>query len=86
MRYLPPVPWRNVRPGTVVLDRTGTPRAVLINWENLGTCFVLLEGDPNSHYVSADQPITPVELGTADAIGTLHTAGFTVTPIGDQPS
>lgn len=86
MRYLSPVPWRDVRPGTVVLDRVGVVRTVVMNLPNAITRTVALEGDPTVYTVSADQPITPVELDAADAIGNLHAAGLNPTPIGDQPS
>jgi hypothetical protein len=81
MRYLPPIPWHSITPGTVVLDANGTPRTVIAAYEHaLGSVTVLLEGCAPQYYPSYYQ-VMPVELDTADAIGNLHTAGFTVTPI-----
>lgn len=83
MRYLDPIPWTAVAPGTVVLDARGVPRTVVGNWENLGTCLVLLEGDPTPHYYADSTMVTPVELDAADAIGALYAAGLNPVPIGD---
>ena len=81
MRYLPPIPWHLVTPGTVVLDGTMTPRAVVMNMPHSVTRTVLREGVPSPIAVRHDDLAQPVELDTADAIGNLFAAGFTVTPI-----
>lgn len=80
VRYLPPIPWHAVAPGTVVLI-DGEPRTVCANWENLGICLVLLEGDPDSHYFRCDDSAQPVELDDTDAIGNMLRAGLTLKEI-----
>ncbi|MET0426689.1 MAG: hypothetical protein ABW046_22670 [Actinoplanes sp.] len=83
MRHLPPIPWRLVRPGTVVLDSRGTPRRVLENLQMgsaLGGRIVLVEGLLPAQ-VTNEWPAHPVELDTTDAIGNLFAADLTVTPI-----
>lgn len=84
MRYLPSIPWYAVTPGTVVLDARTVPRAVVGNSPYDATrSLVLLEGDPRPHYVTTTALVSPVELDTADAIGTLYAAGLNPTPIGE---
>lgn len=83
MNISPPIAWRDVPVGAVVLDAAGVPRAVVGRWENLGTHLFLLEGDPASHYFAADDPSTTrlVLLDTADAVANLRAAGFEVTDV-----
>lgn len=83
MRYLPPIPWAAVALGTVVLDDRGVPRAVVGNIEDGARRLVLLDRDPRPHYVNGVTPISPIELDTVDAIGTLYATGLNPTPIGD---
>lgn len=84
MRYLPPIPWHAVPPGTVILDRTGVPRAVAANIADVGDRrLILLEGDPNPHDVTGATLITPIELDTADAIVELYVHGLNPVPIGE---
>lgn len=81
MRYLQPIPWRDVRPGTVITDGCRTPRTVIANDEvRPGVRLVLLEGLPPLP-VYAHEHAEIVELDIADAVGAFHSAGFTVTPI-----
>lgn len=89
MRFLPPIPWRDVQTGTVVLDAGGMPRAVAANIIDIGDRrLVLLEGDPRPHYTAGAALVSPVELDESDAIGALYAAGLTPAPIttesGDQ--
>ena len=83
MNVSPPIPWRDVPVGAVVLYG-GTPRTVVANWENCGICLVLLEGDPGSHYPRADDTVQLVLLDDADAVANLAAAGLTIEPIGEQ--
>lgn len=81
MHYLPPRPWAQIEPGTVVT--LGVPRTVLsVSPSPLihpGMVIVLLEGvDPL--IVPAADFAYPVELDAADAIGNLHTTGLHPTP------
>jgi hypothetical protein len=82
MRHLPPVPWADVLPGTVVVDLPldPVPRTVLANipYEDVaGRRMILFEG--RVPYVCSPQAMAqPVELDAADAIGTLHAAGLTI--------
>ena len=82
MRYLAPVPWHAVPPGLVVLDAAGVPRTIVCNITDIGDRrLVLLEGDPNPHYVTGATLITPIELDTADAIVELYVHGLNPVPI-----
>lgn len=83
MRYLPPVRWYGVAPGTVVVDNNGVPRTVLANdpAPTLGHRIVLIEGLAEPIYIRDYQFAAPVELDESDAVATLFTSGFTVTPI-----
>ena len=87
MRYLPPIPWRAVVLGTVVLDRNGVARAVIGNMPGApGQRLVLLEGDPSPHYVGDETLISPIELDEADAAAVLRAAGLVATPVIDRPT
>lgn len=82
MRYLPPIPWRSVAPGVIITDGTDTPRTVLhISRAARAGCLVIfLEGLPPVE-VYVHEHAQPVELDTADAIGTLYAAGLNPAPI-----
>jgi hypothetical protein len=84
VRYLPPRPWAQVKSGDVVMSFNGITRAVIANDPHprlAGHCMLLLEGLAEPLVVRDYMPACVVELDTADAIGNLYAAGFTVTPI-----
>jgi hypothetical protein len=75
--------WPDVRTGDVVLDATGTPRMIHALLPILGGdgFTVYAEGWPAPVIVQNEHSCQLAILDPADAIGTLHTAGFTVTLI-----
>lgn len=78
MRLSPPVPWRDVPRGAIVLY--GLPRRVLVNdpWQMQRT--VLLENMP-AIYPRALDTVQLVLLDEADAIATLTEAGLNPEPL-----
>lgn len=84
MRYLQPVRWSDVTPGTVIMDNNGIARTVLANDPHprlAGHRMLLIEGiEPQE--IRDYQFAAPVELDAADAIGTLYAAGLNPVPIG----
>lgn len=73
MRHLPPIPWADVRPGTVIMFN-GIPRTVIMNMPNSVTRTVLIEGVPAPLTMVPTFFVQPVELDETDAIGALHAA------------
>lgn len=80
MKHLPPTPWHLIAPGTVVLMDAAETRTVLQIVGDIHGITVYAEGLVPFR-VRGDAYAQPVELDTADAIGNLFAAGFTVTPI-----
>jgi len=83
MHYLPPRPWAQIVPGTVVMSFAGVACTVLANDEHprlVGLRVLLLEGVAEPLIVRDYMHACPVELDDADAIGNLHTTGLHPTP------
>lgn len=84
MNLSPPIPWRDVPVGAVVL--LDQPRTVLANTvDRHGLyCEVLIEGRAEPAHVEADGPnglVQLVLLDDADAVATLAAAGLNPEPV-----
>jgi hypothetical protein len=80
MRYLPPVPWRLIAPGTIVLIG-GVPRVVHVVRGDVHGVTVFAEGIAPYRLPDPQPYAQPVLLDDTDAIGNLLRAGLTLTPI-----
>lgn len=86
MNLSPPIPWRDVPRGAVVLY--GIPRRVLVKAPYLGAHglrSVLLEGVP-PFVVNDDAGVQLVLLDDADAVANLAAAGLNPEPIEENPT
>jgi len=85
MNLSPPIPWRDVPIGAVVLLH-GIPRRVLVNCTMLdGAGSALLEGVPEMMIFSPADTVQLVLLDDADAVATLAAAGLHPEPIEEDP-
>lgn len=80
MRYLPPVPWHLIAPGTIALIG-GVPRVVHVVRGDVHGVTVFAEGIAPYRPSGPQLYAQPVQLDESDAVGNLLRAGLTVTPV-----